>query len=114
MDLIYCEYKDIQNGIKSKIETKLQDNRRFSVTADEYTSIRGRMYIKVNIHYQNCCINPELMRMPNACGAKKISELLEKQLADFEINAMLTSIVSVASDGALVRRGLGKISKVYY
>ena len=33
--LIHCECKNIQKEIKSKIETKLQDNARFSV--DEYT-----------------------------------------------------------------------------
>ena len=40
MNLILHEYNDIQKQIKTKIEMKLKGNSHFSVTMDEYTSVR--------------------------------------------------------------------------
>ena len=50
--------------------------------------------------------------MHNSCGAEKIFQLLEKQLAHFGITNMHTSIVSIVSDGASVMKKLGKISQL--
>lgn len=112
MGLIHCQNKIIQKEIRSKIEMKLQCNTRFSVTLDEYTSVRCRRYMNVNIHYQNEHINLGLIRMLGSCNAEKILQLLEKHLADVGIINMQTSIVSIVSDGASVMKKLGTISKV--
>ena len=50
--------------------------------------------------------------MRDSCGAEKIFQLLEKQLAHFGITNMQTSIVSIVSDGASVMKKLGKISQL--
>ena len=57
-------------------------------------------------------INLGLIRMCISCGAEKIFQLLEKQLAHFGITNMQTSIVSIVSDGASVMKKLGKISQL--
>ena len=112
MNLIHREYDDIQKRIKTEIEMKLKGDFRFSVTIDEYTSVRCRRYMKINIHCQNDVINLGLIRMRGSCGAEKIFQLLEKQLAHFGITNMQTSIVSIVSDGASVMKKLGKISQL--
>ena len=112
MDLIHSEYKAILEETKDKIERKLQSNIRFSVTLDEYTSIRCRKYMNINIHYQNEFINLGLIRMLGSCDAGKILQLLEKHLADVGITTMQTSIVSIVTDGASVMKKLGKLSRV--
>ena len=50
--------------------------------------------------------------MLESCGAEKILQLLEKQLADFEITNMQISVVSIVFDGASVIKKLGKISQL--
>ena len=45
---------------------------------------------------------------------RKILQLLEKQLADFGITYMQTSVVSISSNGASVMKKLGKISHFYH
>ena len=112
MNLIHSEYNDIQKQIKTEIEIKLKGNSRFSVTMDEYTSVRCRRCMNINIHCQNDIINLGLIRMRDSCGAEKIFRLLEKQLAHFGITNMQTYIVSIVSDGASVMKKLGKTSQL--
>ena len=50
--------------------------------------------------------------MIKSSDAEKILQLLEKQLADFGITNMQTSVVSIVSDGAPVIKKLGKISQL--
>jgi len=50
MELVHCQHKNIQKEVKSKIETELQCNARFSVTLNEYTSVRCRRDMNVDIH----------------------------------------------------------------
>ena len=111
MNLIHCEYNDIQKQIKTETEIKLKGNSCFSVTIDEYTSVRCRKYMNINIHCQNNVINLGLIRMRDSCGAENIFQLLEKQLAHFGITNVQISIVSIVSDGASVMKKLGKISQ---
>ena len=108
MKLIHREYNDIQKQIKTEIEIKLKANSSFSVTMDEYTSVRRRRYMNINIHCQNDVINLRLIRIRVSCCAEKIFQSLEKQLAHFGITNMQTSIVSIVSDGASVMKKLGK------
>ena len=111
INLIHSEYNDIQREIMAEIEIKVKANTRFSMTVEDYTSVRCRRYMNINVHYQNDVMSLGLIRMLESCGAVKILQLLEKQLADFGITNMQTSVVSIVSDGASVMKKLGKISQ---
>ena len=52
--------------------------------------------------------------MRNSCGAEKILKVIKHQLADFGINSMQASIVSIVSDGAFAMKRFGKVSKGNY
>ena len=104
MNLKHCEYNNIQKQTKTEIEMKLKGNSRFNVTMDEYTSVRCRRYMNINIHCQNDVTNLGPTRTRDSCGAEKIFQLLEKQLAHFGITNMQTSIVSIVSDGASIMK----------
>ena len=56
---------------------KLHGNSRFSITIDEYTSVRCQRYMNINIHCQNDVIILGLIRMRDSCGAEKIFQLLK-------------------------------------
>ena len=57
MNLVHREHDDIQKEVKSKIEPKLKFDTRFSLTLDEYTSVRRRRYMNINVHCENDAIN---------------------------------------------------------
>ena len=63
INLNHSENDDIQKEIKDKLETKVQANTRFSVTMDEYTSVRCRRSMNINVHCQNDVINLGFMTM---------------------------------------------------
>ena len=72
-----------------------------------YTLVRCRRYIAedIKVHCQNDAINLGLIRMLESCGAEKLLQMLEKQLADFGITNAQTSDASMVSD--LLRRMVG-------
>ena len=104
MNLIHFVHKTIEEEIEGKIETKLQSNTRFSITLDEYSSIRSRKYMNVNIHYENEIISLGLIRMFGSSNAAKMLQLQEKHLADFGITHIQAFIVSIVSDNASVMK----------
>ena len=112
MNLIHSEYHDIKKDVKAEIEIKVKANTRFSVPMDEYTSLRCQRYMNFNLHGQNEVINLGLIRMLESSDAEKILQLSEKQLADFGITNVQTSLVSIVFDGASVIKKLGKISQL--
>ena len=112
INLNRSENDDIQKEIKAEIETKVKANTCFSVTMDEYTSVRCRRYMNINVHCQNDVMNLGFIAMLESYGAAKILQLLEKQLADFGITNMQISVVSIVSGGASVMKKLGKISQL--
>ena len=112
MNLVHPEHNGVQKEVKSKIELKLKSDICFSLPLNEYTSIRCRRYININVHCKNDAINLDLTKMFDSCGAEKILQLLKKQSADFEITNMQTSVGSIVTDGASVMKKLGKISQL--
>ena len=106
MNLIHSEYNDIQKEIKAKNKITVKANACYSVTMDEYTLVGSQGYMNINVHCQTYVIKLHLIRMTESCGAEKILQLLEKQLADFEITNMQTSVVSIVSDGTSIIKSL--------
>ena len=57
MNSNHSKTDDIQKEIKAEIETIVKANTRFSVTMDDYTSLRCQRYMNINVHCQNDVIN---------------------------------------------------------
>ena len=113
INLNHIKNDDIRKELKAEIETKVEANTRFSVTVDEYTSVRCRRYMNINpSHCQNDVINLGFMTMLESYGAEKILQLLEKQLTDFGITTMQISVVSIVSGGTSAMKKLVKISQL--
>ena len=50
MNLIHQDFADKKEVMKQEIVEKIQLGYKFSLTHDEYTSLRHRRYIGVNLH----------------------------------------------------------------
>lgn len=75
---------------------------RFSLTMDEWTSVRNRRYMNVNVREGSSVWNLGLIRAFGSCPASKCLEILELKLSEFGLG-LKKHIVSITTDGCPVR-----------
>ena len=70
-----------------KFKTMKKDNRKFSITIDEWSSSRNRRYINISVHYgEEDFENLGLVRIQGSFPAEKVRLLVEQLLLLFELN----------------------------
>lgn len=109
MKLIHDFYELKKSEIKQKIESYKETFGKFSITLDEWTSLRNRRYLNVNIHFNQKYINLGLVKIEGSCTANKTIELVNSKLSDFGIN--LSDVVASTTDGAAVMVKFGTLSQ---
>lgn len=101
--------KIIKNNVISEIANLKSQDKRFSITFDEWTSVRNRRYMNINVHSgQGILWNIGLVRATGSMPADKCLTLVEEKLNAFGLN-MSNDIVGVTTDGASVMVKLGKL-----
>ena len=72
----------IRTKVISEIMIYLQKSleEKFSLTFDEYTSIRNRRYLNVNVHTENTFWNLGLCRIVGSMPAEKCVQILQDKL----------------------------------
>lgn len=109
MKLVHSYYETAKSNVMKKIRNHTSIDGRFSLTLDEWTSMRNRRYLNVNLHFNKQHINLGLQRIAGSCNAEKTVDLLkEVKLRDFEIKS--SDVVSSTTDGAAVMIKFGKLS----
>ena len=89
---------------------KLQ-GAKFSMTSDEWTSVRNRKYINVNLHSTGGkCWNLGLIRAEGSLPAEVILENLKTKLMEFQLD-LAADMISITTDGAKVMEKLGRLVK---
>lgn len=102
---------DIQSQVKSDLALRLKEGTRFSLTFDEWTSVRNRRYMVVNVHgggTQPQFWSLGLVRVHGSMPAENCVILLRNKLKSFGLN-LDTDIVGVCTDGASVMCKVGKL-----
>lgn len=102
---------DIQLQVKSDLALRLKKGTRFSLTFDEWTSVRNRRYMVVNVHGGDT--HPQfwslgLVRVHGSMPAENCVILLRNKLQSFGLN-LDTDIVGICTDGASVMCKVGKL-----
>lgn len=101
--------KIIKQSTVHEISRLKSEGKRFSITFDEWTSIRNRRYININVHSVGGTMwNIGLVRAYGSVPAEKCLSLVEEKLKDFNLD-ISKDIVGVTTDGASVMVKLGKI-----
>ena len=93
--------------IKEISEYKL-NGKVFSITFDEWTSLRNRRYINVNLHSESKFWNLELLRINVGLPAEKCVLLLSEKLNQYGLS-LEKNIVCLTNDGAAVMQKVGKL-----
>ena len=99
--------------LRTVVSTELQQLRKmgkhFSVTFDEWTSVRNRRYMCVNVHADGPKFwSLGLVRVWGSMPSEKCIELLRCRLTAFGLN-LDTDIVAICTDGASVMCRVGKL-----
>lgn len=111
---------DYSNKIKHSIITEIAHKKnpefgvgeRYSLSFDEWTSLRNRRYLNINLHAQNCQFwNLGLVRVKGSMPADKSIWLLEQKLAVYGLN-LRKDIVGIMTDGASVMKKVGSLLPV--
>jgi len=85
---------------------RIHKGDRFSLTFDEWISIKNRRYMNINIHTNKQFWNFSLIRIHGSMPAQKCIITLENKLAQFKIS--LDGVVAITTDGAAVVTKVGK------
>lgn len=104
MNHVYKYFESAKKEVIERIgELKAQ---KFSLTLDEWTSIRNRRYLNINIHSNSTFFNLGLILISGKCPAEEIERLTEIKLNEF--NLSMTDIVAATIDGAAVMVKFGR------
>ena len=100
----------MQSEIRTTKFTRLRSQgMRFGLKFDEWTSIKNRRYLNVNVHIEDNFWSLELARVVGLLPAEKCIELVQKALKQFMLNYD-EEIVYITTDGAYVKQKVGQLS----
>lgn len=84
MNLMHKFFEEAKQ--KTISEIKLLKVGKFSVTLDEWSSLKNRRYLNVNIHAPNGkFFNLGLKKINGSCPAEKVEQLLVEKLYEFDL-----------------------------
>jgi len=89
------------------IEIKKEAGKFCSVTLDEYTSIRSRRYMNVNLYYDSHPVNLGMVRIKGSLPAERVENLVKERLHEFGLE--MEDIVAATTDGASEMKSFGRM-----
>ncbi len=106
--LISKFYDQVALEVKSEIKQRLNDGEKFSISTDEYTSIRNRRNLTLNVHFSDHgFLTLGMVRVSGTVRSSAIYLVLKQKLHDFGISIDM-DIVACATDGAAVMMKFGR------
>lgn len=98
--LVMNYYDGTKTKLCSMLQQNLKDGERFAISLDEWTSMRNRRYLNVNVHtHRHVSYNLGLVRIVASLTSEALLELLNDRLQAFGLD-LKKDIVSYTTDGA--------------
>ncbi|GFX27132.1 BED-type domain-containing protein [Trichonephila clavipes] len=86
MKLVYKQYNVIKARVTNEISSKLNAGLRCSLTLDEFTSLKNRRYLNINVHFNEGEIfNLGMLRISGYFSAENSVKAVETKLHEFGI-----------------------------
>jgi len=85
-----------------------QKGCRFSLTFDEWTSVKNKRYLNINLHSRNKCWNFGLIRVNGSLPADACIKLISNKLKEYNLK-FDRDIVCITTDGASVMKKIGQL-----
>ena len=107
MNLIHQDFADKKEVMTQEIVEKIQMRYKFSLTYDEYTSLRNRRYIGVNLHEREGKKTYKIgfIRFFGSCPAESLMQNIKVHLNSLGV-CMERDIVGSTQDGAAINKKL--------
>ena len=105
--IILTFFQALKSDTKKMTEIKKEAGKFCSVTLDEYTSIRSRRYMNVNLHYDPHPVNLGMVRIKGSIPAERVENLVKGRLHEFGLK--MEDIVAATTDGASVMKSFGRM-----
>lgn len=110
MELVLEYYEQQESSMVSKLQTIISSDGKFSLTLDEWTSLKNRRYLNINLHSDDGTVfNLGLVFIPGKCGAVEVRDMVLKHLDKFGLK-LERHIVACTTDGAAVMQKFGRES----
>jgi len=107
-DIVMSYAQNVRMEVTNELQS-MKASTKFSLTCDEWTSIRNRRFINVNIHDGGPTFgNLGLIRAKESLTAEVILENLRNKLMEFHLN-LDHDISAITTDGAAVMKKLGRL-----
>lgn len=107
----------IQKKTVHELEALKSTQKRFTLTFDEWSSLRNRRYLNLNLHLfiggDVSIWNLGLVRITGSFPAETCVAALEKKLQEFKID-LNRDIIAVTTDGAAVMKKVGRLLSAHH
>ena len=106
------KYADtIREEVKTEIANKIRDGKRFSLSLDEYTSIKNQRYVCMNLHDGSTTTSLGMVRVKGSLPAEKAVELIIARAEEFGLN-LKRHIVGIITDGAAMMKKIARLLEI--
>lgn len=102
-------YQKVTNSFKNEIK-EVQQQSKFAIVFDEWTSLRGRRYINITLISQKKIWNLGLIRIIGRATSVNCLDLVQFKLEAFGLT-LKKDIVAVITDGCNVMKSIGTMIK---
>lgn len=108
MELVYEQYEEEKSSVVQELQILLKSGQRFSLSLDEWTSLKNRRYLNLNVHVNDGRkYNLGLVFIPGKCGAEEVKSIVMKHLHEFGLS-MQRHVLASTTDGAAVMQKFGR------
>ncbi|XP_013199728.1 uncharacterized protein LOC132903872 isoform X2 [Amyelois transitella] len=115
--IIFTQAEEVKAATITKILELKTAGERFALTLDEWTSLRNKRYMNINLHSKGFggfnFKNLGLVKISGSMPAQKAFELLRDHLAKFKVSVD-DDVISQTTDGASVMIKMGTYFKGYH
>lgn len=81
MELLLEYYEQQESNMVNKLQTIINSDCRFSLTLDEWTSLKNCHYLNINLHSdERTVFNLGLVFIPGKCGTDELRDMVLKDL----------------------------------
>ena len=115
MKKMFLSFTDkVKTNFKQELAAKIRNRNRFSISLDEWTSIKNQRYVGLNLHLDDVTLQSlGMVRIKGPMTAECCLDLIKKRLEDFGLS-LQEHIVGMVTDGASVMIKTGRLSGIIH
>ena len=115
MEKMFLSFTDkVKTNFKQELAAKIRNRNRFSISLDEWTSIKNQRYVGLNLHLDDVTLQSlGMVRTKGPMTAECCLDLVKKRLEDFGLS-LQEHIVGMVTDGASVMIKTGRLSGIIH